>query len=275
MNPIRFNNWSERQQVLAVIGLAGLLIFGLWTFLLTPLNQRRQRLEQEISRMRAQLAGRNYLIGEDVLQQTQTAQATHHESLQNEWRSLQQRMAAFSSVEGVLSSGAGHIDYKIELFKARQRLEQKSRAMQIQLPPELGMEDVVRSNEDARKLMLQLRAIEKLVDLALDLHVTELGAIQPLPVIEHRIPGRQTVYLEEYPIHVELYARLENLYELFHSILKQEHVFVLKHVRIETPDPDGNMLLINTVMSALIFRAQPDELAPVETRRIFTAPQGF
>ena len=53
--------------------------------------------------------------------------------------------------------------------------------------PLLGMDEEVHSDEDARKLMLQLHTVEKLVDMTLDLKINTIRNIQPQPQILHRV----------------------------------------------------------------------------------------
>ena len=53
MNLIRFQTWSERQQVLAIILMAGIIIGLLWFFILIPQTRQRRQLNNQIEAMRS------------------------------------------------------------------------------------------------------------------------------------------------------------------------------------------------------------------------------
>jgi len=148
--------------------------------------------------------------------------------------------------------------------------------MSIRLPYALGMNEAVNTSEDARKLMLQLRAVEKLVDLTLNLKITMLGRIEPLSPVTHNAPNGEG-YLEEYPVEIEFYGSLENAYDLFAAILEPRHVFFLKKLRIEAASLDRpDLLRINATLSTLLFYKEPEKLKPVPRKRSWhTGPGGF
>lgn len=262
MKGLKLDRLSERQQVLAVILLAGMLIFALWFFLLLPLNRQRHRLERDIGEMTDYLARKNYLLPEDVLGKTKSKAYDFNRNIHDDWLSLMNRMAAFPNQDRLAESSVNRIDFKVALFQVRQRLLGKSRALGIDLPRDLGMEETVASNEDARRLMLHLRAVEKLADLALDLKISRLRYLEPLAPIQHKA-GTDQVYIEEYPVRVDFDGTIENVYSLFTSILDPAHVFVVKHFRVENPGGgEGEKLRVSAVLSALLFVKDPDEVIP-------------
>jgi Tfp pilus assembly protein PilO len=275
MNVLRLKTWSERQQVLAIILMAGSAIFAIYFFLLMPQNRKRRLLKREISDMRSQLRQQNYLTGESALRRERDEEDGHNRGLRAQWTNLAVRLAAFSNQAELADSHVGHIDFKVALFDVRRRLQYKSRQLGISLPHDLGMDDEVRSNEDARQLMLQLRAVEKLVDVALDLKISMLRSIEPMPQILHRVGGSAEknepgkAYLEEYPVQVEFFGSFENLYELLHAILEPEHVFVLRRLRVEsTSYASPGLLTIKAMLSALVFTKGPEDTLP---RRVAVA----
>jgi Tfp pilus assembly protein PilO len=261
MNILDIREWSERQQVAIVILMAGLAMFLLWFFLLTPLNNRRRELENDINGMQSQLARKNYLLGEDVLRLRKAAEHKHNRDMHEEWLAMARRLAAFTNQQELAFAQVGKIDFKVKLYNVRQRLLRKSRALDIDLPYDLGMEEAVHSNEDARKLMLQLMTVEKLVDLALDLKINELKGIEPLLPIAHQAPHKTATFLEEFPIRLTFFGNLENLYDFFRAILQPRNVFVMRHLRVEAQSPGTpDVLTINTVISSLLFVKAPDEV---------------
>lgn len=257
----RLDDLSERQQVLAIIVMAGLLLFATWFFLLLPQNRKRNQLRLDIKSMTDQLQQRNYLRGEPALQQELGSEQDEARSTDKEWSATALRMAAFADQQQTLSNPVGTIDYKVKLFEVRSSLIRKSRKANIGLPPDLGMEDAVRSNEDARKLMLQLRAVEKAVDLALDRKINLLRTIKPMPPIAHRMTPESEPFMEEYPVRLEFLGSIWNIYEMLEAILRSESSFALRNLRIDTAsENDPNILRVRTTLSALVFLKTPDDL---------------
>ena len=276
MNVLRLKSWSERQQVLAVILMAAVVVFGLSFSFLLPLNARRARLEREIQQMRFQLASKNYLLDEGTLQSKLQDQQALNESIYGEWTNLAQRLAALPAQHAGPTSRVGHIDFKVAVLAASERLQQKSKALNISLPHEFGMDTAVRSTEDARELMLQLHALEKLVVLLFDLHVNTVARAEPLAPVTHTLDAGGEPYLEEYPVEVEFQSRLDDFYEFFPSILKPEHVFCVRRLRVEAVGPGrSDMVTVKGVLSALVFLKKPEELQPDPQPKVrYTSPLG-
>jgi hypothetical protein len=260
---------SERQQVVAIILAVGAIVFVLWYFLLLPMNRQRGRMEQDIDSMAAELAQKNYLLGEDALQRRLDQEVGRYHKLEKEWQDTVAHLGALVPREDAGTSSVAHIDFKVTLFTVRQRLLQKSRTLGISLPNDLGVDETIVSNEDAFQRMLQLRVVEKLVDLALDLKIKTVRGLRPLPPVEHRAGAGKVEYFREYPLELDLYGTQDNLYELLDVVMEPGHVFVLRGLRVEpTGRSHSAPLNIKAVMSALVFLKNPGELAgaPNEVR---------
>lgn len=267
----RPDRWSERQQVLAIILMACLLIFLLWFFLLLPQNRRSRALKREIARMREQLQQRNYLIGEVALRDEKRREQEAGDEMVSEWTNMCSRLAAFADQANLARSSVDRIDYKMALFNVRTRLLRKARSASIGLPPDLGIDEEVMSNEDARRRMIQLRAIENLVDVALDLKINLIQQIRPAPLVEHRLRPEDKPYIEEYPVQVECYGTIDHLYDVLQRTLERGSVFMVRRMRVETPsDTSVEHLQIKATLSALVFMRSPEEVLgalPVTTGR--------
>lgn len=276
MNMLQLKNWSERQQVLAVIVLAGLVIFLLYYFPLYRQNQQRKQLEDRIEHAKSRLAKDNFLRSKESLQNEKDWELKQNKMLRDEWNNATKRLAAFRHPDGLGGIYVGKIDYKVRLLDCRHRLVMKSQQLGIPLPYDLDMNLAVSSQADVRHLMLKLRSVEKLADLALDLNVKKLQRITPKEPIEHTMPDGQ-VFLEEYPVHLEFYGSLKNLYELFRAMFEKEHVFTVRHLRVEAEFPGKPELLsIKAEISALAFLTPPDKLSlPKTVVRKYKGPMGF
>jgi hypothetical protein len=276
MNSLALKNWSERQQVLAVILIAGILMTSLWFSLLTPLNRKRNALKEEIELAVNQLASRNYLRGEDDLRRERDEEQRHNRSVHTHWMAMSERLASFADQDELVSADIGVIDFTVKLFEVEQRLLAKSRALGIPMPRSVsGMREEVQSSEDARRLLLQLRAAENLVNLTLDLKINTLRNVEPLAPVQHKLNKKGIVYLEEYPVRADFEGSLGNLFSLFHSVLKPEHALMLKNLRIQALDPHKDLFTVSTVMSSLLFLKDPDEIVPApRAKRRRSRPTG-
>lgn len=276
MNLIRFETWSERQQVLAIILMAGIAIGLLWFFILIPQTRQRSKLNAQIDAMRAELAQRSFLRDLDTLKVFNDGELSYTKELLGQWSDLASRLATFSNQSQVVSADVGSIDFKVALLDIRSRLLRKAREANISLPRDLGMPERVTSNEDARKLLLQVRSVEKLVDLSLNLSISSVRNIEPMAPILHGAEIAGGNFLEEYPVRIELQGRLDGVYELLRAILQPGTPFMLKALRIESVDPRGSALKVNAVVSALLFLKDPGKIAlpSMATKPAQTGPLG-
>lgn len=268
--------FSERQQVVVIILAIGIVLFVLWYFLLLPMNRQRKRLEGDIESMAAELAQKSYLLGEDALQRRLNAEIERYRALEKEWQDTVAQLCALSPRDTAISN-VERIDFKVALFTVRQRLLQKARSLGISLPYNLGVDETIVSNEDAFQRMLQLRVVEKLVDLALDLKIKTVRGVTPLPPIAHRAGAGRDEYFREYPLELDLYGTQDNLFELLNIVMEPGHVFVLRGLRVEpTGKGSSDVVNIKAVMSALVFLKGPGELtvASGETKARPRRPTG-
>lgn len=241
---------SERQQVVGIIFLAVAALFGIIRFLLLP--QVRQRRANVVQRQRMAQSPFAHLSAEG-LRHAARHQSGLFDQLWQEWVASGDRLATFEHQHSLRKSEVGRIDFKVELFRTRQRLMRKSEALGISLLPiDLGMPDAVLQDAEARVLMIQLRAVEKLADLTLDRRIQRLLSIEPLAPREHRDSGRNHMF-DEYPVEVEFEVSFENLYDLFNAVFEPEQIFVFRQVRIQAGATDSAPLRVKAIMSALIF----------------------
>ncbi len=253
--------FAERHQVMMIIMGVCASLFILWFFLLLPMNRQRQRLENDIDTMASELVQKNYLLGEDALQRKLAAALSRNQTLEKEWKATVTQLGTLISGDDASTTSVAHIDFKVALFTVRPRLLQKARTLGISLPNDLGVDEMIVSNEDAFQRMLQLRVIEKLVDLALDLKIKTVRGLSPRTPIAHRTGPNQVEYFREYPIELELYGTKDNLFELLDVVMEPGHIFVLRGLRVEPAGANRSGLLnIKAVMSALVFLKNPEDL---------------
>jgi Tfp pilus assembly protein PilO len=252
---------SRQWQVPAVLLTAGLLIFLLSYSLLLPLRRQKQKLKESNDIVAANLQRQNYGGDESTLSRRKLAEEHLTRKLRDQWTQLTERLAAFPDQRELAKTQVDHIDFKVALYEVQKRLKWKSTSVAIGLPAHLGMDEEVDSEEDARELMLQLRAVEKIVDIALDLKIKDIRHVEPLPPLEYPARNGQDIYMEEYPVYISFHGDMNTIYEFFQSVLAEGNACVFRDLRIEKAKPDKESILeVDVVVSAILFPKSIDEL---------------
>ena len=241
---------TERMQVVLI------LLFVIVSAILTlQFVVRPQRELTENNRMvREQLEGSRYAS----LSITNMQAIAEHESanlvaLSNEWSHIAERLATFPNQTSMRDSAVNRIDYKVQLYEIRQRLQTKSDELKIKLmPTELGLDESLTSSDAIRVRMLQLKAVEKLADLTLDRQIQRLVEIYPLTPVEHKDKKGKKIF-EEYPVRIECDVDFEHLYTFFQSVFEENQVFTFRNLRIESGPTFDSKLRVKAILSALLF----------------------
>ncbi len=241
---------TERMQVVLILLFVLTSAFLSVRFVMLP---QREMAENNKS-VRAQLESSRYAS----LAVSNMLAIAEHESanlanLSNEWHRIAARLAAFPDGDGLLESSVNRIDYKVELYELRQRLQSKSAELKIQLlPVELGLDETLTSSDAIRVRMTQLRAVEKLADLTLDRQIQRLVEIYPLEPIAHKDKKGHLIF-EEYPVRVECDVDFENLFTFFQSAFEENQVFTFRNLRVESGPTFDAKLRVKAILSALLF----------------------
>lgn len=241
---------TERMQVVLI------LLFVIVSAILTlQFVVRPQRELTENNRMvREQLEGSRYAS----LSITNMQAIAEHESanlvaLSNEWSHIAERLATFPNQTSMRDSAVNRIDYKVQLYEIRQRLQTKSDELKVDfMPTELGLDESLTSSDAIRVRMLQLKAVEKLADLTLDRQIQRLVEIYPLTPVEHKDKKGKKIF-EEYPVRIECDVDFEHLYTFFQSVFEENQVFTFRNLRIESGPTFDSKLRVKAILSALLF----------------------
>jgi Tfp pilus assembly protein PilO len=271
-NPI-----SERQQIVGIVLVAGLLMGALWFFALLPLQHKREALEAENRRMQEDLSKGNYLLGEMPLENRKLAVVSEGRRLADEWRESAKLLSTFER-QGILGTqDVSKIDFKVALFEVRESLSKKASERGIKPNFDLAIDELVLSNEDARKRMLQLRAVEKLMDAAIELKVGRVETVEPLEPIAHKDEQTGELFLEEYPVRIQYVGTIENIYGFIHKVFQPGSVFAYRRMKIEKESlQNPDRVRADATLSALVFLRSVDEMKelPVKANTI-KRPMGF
>ena len=242
---------SERQQVLLVIPVVILALAAVWFLVLAPKFERRR----EIIKLRDQLKKSPYASQSmENLHKIAAHERELGERTKAEWDETIRRLATFDASDAKTKAAVGRIDYKMELFKARNSLSRRSEELGVQLlPQDLGLRDTIGANAGEVKVRwLQLKTVEKLVDTILSRQVFKLHAISPLDPIPHKGRDKKLLFTE-YPVDVDFEVAFEDLYIFFQSILEEERVFFIRNMRVLAGTVPGAPLRVEAVMSSVIF----------------------
>lgn len=267
---------SERQQIAGIILAAAALVGMLWFFALLPMQTRRAALERENQRMQEDLAANNYLLGEMPLENRKLAAQAEGRRLAAEWAESAKLLSTFErqSIQG--TQDISKIDFKVALFEVRESLSKKAQERGIRPNFDLAIDELVLSNEDARKRMLQLRAVEKLMDAAIELKVVRVETVEPLEPIVHKDPETGELFLEEYPVRIQYVGSIENVYGFIHKVFQSGSVFAYRRMKIEKESlQNPDRVRADATLSALVFLRSVEELkAPEPKKGTYTRRMG-
>ncbi|MFO7936248.1 MAG: hypothetical protein R6V06_01405 [Kiritimatiellia bacterium] len=241
---------TERAQVVFILLMIAAGFFCTIRFVVIP--QRHIAEKNQLVRKRLE---RSKYAAYSINGMQQVAQHEQHnlERLSNEWARISARLSSFENQQVVQDLGVNRIDYKVELYKIRERLKAKSEELDIPLmPEELGLDEALTSGEAIRVRMLQLKAVEKLADLNLDRQIQRLVEIYPLPPVEHKDKHGNIVFTE-YPVRMECDIAFANLYTGFQSIFEENQVYVYRNIRVESGPTFDSRLRVKSILSALLF----------------------
>jgi hypothetical protein len=240
----------ERMQVLFI--LLFIIISAILMVNLVVLPQ--QELAQQNRDVREKLENHKFAkISMAKIQELAKQESNNLKDLSNEWSRICQRLETFPNDAASAGAEVNRIDYKVQLFEIRERLQQKSDELKIKLmPTELGLDNDIGSGEEIRVRMLQLKAVEKLADLTLDRQIQRLVEIYPLAPVVHT-DNKSRVTFTEYPVRVECDVDFEHLYTFFQSIFEETQVFTFRNIRIESGPTFDSKLRVKAVLSALLF----------------------
>lgn len=236
---------TERMQVILV-----LLFVIVSAFLTVNFVVLRQRDMAEQNRnQRQQLESSRYANQSFANMQTiADYERKNLQSLSNEWAQIAERLATLQTQ----TASANIIDYKVQLYAVRDRLQKKSDELKITLIPTEFMDDELSSDEDTRIRILQLHAVERLADLALNGQIQQLVELYPLSPILH-VDQKEQKTFTEYPVRVECDIDFTYVYALFQSVFEEDRVFMFRNVRIETGPTLDSKLRVKAILSALLF----------------------
>jgi len=236
---------TERMQVILVLVFVVVSAFLTINFIvLKQLDTREQHQNQTQEMSSNPYASQST----ENMVTTKGHEQTNLQSLSNEWVQIAERLASLQSQEVKDTI----IDYKVQLYEVRERLQKKSDELKIKLIPTEFMDETLSSDEDTHTRILQLNAVELLANLALDRQIQQLVEIYPLTPISH-IDKKSQKTFTEYPVRVECDVDFTHLYSFFQTVFEENRVFIFRNIRIESGPTFDSKLRVKAILSALLF----------------------
>jgi len=241
---------TERVQVILILLFVVLSAFLMINFVVLPQMEKKEESQNMRQKMETDRFASQSFANMQVLADRERANLS---TLSNEWLRIAERLSSFQNQASVPSGGDRIIDYKVEYYEIRDRLLKKSGELKIALiPTELGIDGMLKSDDDPRTRMMQLKAVELLADLTLDRQIQQLVEIYPLAPIQHVDKGGQKTFTE-LPVRVECDVDFTHLYSFFQSVFEEDHVFTFRNLRIESGPTLDSKLRVKAILSALLF----------------------
>jgi len=258
---------TERQFFLLSLGGLLLLLVTLYAALLRPQFQQHADLRRKVDLKTRELREAGYLLGEAPLQARKRALEREYERLLGEWETARDHLSTFGDRDESTPAEVGHIDYKVRLYLTRDRLRDKAASQKIDVPALLGLPDTLDSDDVAREKMLQLRAVELLVDTAIEYGIADIRGIDPLPPVVHAAGAEDTVYLEEYPLRVRFEGDMRGLYRLWEAMFQPGRAMLLRNIAMEKTSlrhPDA--VRMTATLSSFLFLEEAENVDPARER---------
>ncbi len=240
------------------LALAGLILFGL-----LPAMKARRDAIGEIGRLEADLARLQPAPPEESLAAKAAREAALRRALQAEREQWMAKVRTFRderSIGEVLPPArSGRIDFKVALYHARARLEEKAQARGVRIPVGLGMPEELEEEERAEKRLWQLASVVMLVDRLMDLGVPVIESIatrDPMEVLLEDNP--EGARMEIYPVEVVFQTTDVIWRAALRSLRDVPPFFSVRRVEMVCHDPlRPNQLKVRAVFGAILHRTGP------------------
>jgi hypothetical protein len=235
-----------------------------------PMTKTFLSTRSEITRLENELAVRNFTGGEMPLRSQEAQEKRLEEQFREHWQRSRQRLGKFSQYHDQIQN-ADRVDYITHIATQRGRLHQRAVAFRLQIPADLGMPDAVTTDDDPAVLMMQLRVIAAIVEIAERAGVHgQIIAFEPLPPVTHYIKNTTAPYFKEFPIRVELETELDPLIRLVYGASTHDELLAVRNLRVEKRIPKGSELInesnprlrASVVFDAIVMLKDPTEIKP-------------
>lgn len=230
--PSRSPDIESRRTTVALAGTAVIILpLAIW---LWSLHQRNLSDQHLLDGRRADIAAYATRYEKQSLAGQLLKERQRQNALTKDWTACLERLGVGNEPESTGTGGSNdsdHIDFKVALFDSKRRLQEKAAAAGTVFPADLGIRDVRVPDHDASTGLIQLGAIETLINLAIEHGVSTITEILPLPV-EQR-PSSAGLIVAHHPITMSFECSLATFHGMLGALNLAAPAFSISHLHIE------------------------------------------
>ena len=261
--------------IVVVAAAAALIGFGL----VPALRERRTALG-EIASFRAEIDRLLAPSEEGPLLLRASREETIHNVLLAEQERLLARVRTFRDAGAITEvlppARSGRIDFKVAMFVARTRLEEKAKACGATLPPDLGLPESIGAGQKTEQRLWQLASAVMLLDRCLERGVQTIESVRALEPVEIPIePVENGLRMAVFPVEITGTAPEAVWRGALRAFRDQAPFFSLRHILLEGQDPmDPERLRVRAVLGAIRYRTGPPPPPEMEGETTEETPEG-
>ncbi len=245
---------SERRKTLLVLLLNAALALFLIFALLLPSKRRTERLHSNIDEIAdtiTRLKGRRSAPAGALLQRTKK----RVEALEHRWEIVRSRADTFkkdSFVDNMVPGASDNrIDFRVALYKAREKLIATAIEADTELPRPLALKESVPEGSDPALKMWQIASIIKILSTIMEHGAKSIDHIEVLEPQEHPSESDFSASAYEFPVAVSFKMDFESLTQLIDHSLSGENFLAWRAINIEKQSRHpGSPLHVDAIIAA-------------------------
>ncbi len=216
------------------------------------MQNRRDAIQRELRSMTRQFRVR-------PISRVIRREREHGERLSREWEKLRFKVDTFRGslplVEALSPNAKGHIDFKVALYDARDRLQSLAIEKDVSLPDYLGMDESTAEGEEVEARIWQLASVVRLVEACIAHDIESIEDLAALPPTVYPLLEEEQSVAIEYPVRITMQCRFEALQALLVHMDSPGSFFALRECNVELLGTSSEKpLSVTLVAGAVNFR---------------------
>lgn len=217
--------------LISLISLSILFILGLlW---LRQIHAKSIKIEQELENRITEVQSLQSTNKMSLTSAQVASLKTQHDEVKKNYQNLLDLLDTAKEPEQNLSP----LEFKEELLKTRQLLRERAGIWNITIPSAIGFSEFEGGNiptpQDVPKLILQLDAIQSLIDYALESRVDEIVRIDKNDIQDIILTSDQMMY-QILPFELSLKGSMQSLLGFLNKLYASTHFFIIRKMNIES-----------------------------------------
>ncbi len=189
------------------------------------------------------------------------AMETNHRQLRATWTQATAKAKAFdkSVAMGLLLSSAeeDRIDYKVALFEARTRLRKLAEENNVSLPANLGVPDMLGTDEDMVVRLWQLASAIHLLKTGIQLEIPVIEHIEAMPPLIIPLQSVEQPALVVYPMAILMTCSYDKWLSFLQALQTESSFFSIQRFWLERDSMERNdRLRVFAICEAIVFEQE-------------------